>query len=132
MVDVRICDFESIQHLSTLARRDNVTIKKHEKQIYWGAFINDKTVGCAAVHCSGKLNILKSCFVLPEYRKSGIGKRLVYERIQYLDDIFTEHKIKTLSLKPDFYIQIGFSVVSVKDTSYGKVHTLERGYARLV
>ena len=55
----------------------------HETQkIFLGIFVNGKCVGVNSLHCTGETWRSRGLIVLPEYRGSGLGRRLLEETIR--------------------------------------------------
>jgi N-acetylglutamate synthase-like GNAT family acetyltransferase len=119
-----LIDFDCASKLKKQAKSDGVTIANHQNQMYWGYFFGEDIVACAAVHTVKSVAILKSAFVLPEYRKNGIGKLMVDLRIEYCK-LNGFKKLKTISLKPELYLKIGFKFIKSNNTKYGIVHHME-------
>lgn len=68
---VRHVSFEELKPLFIM-RHESVAFGRGDKTIYWGAFCDDKIVGCVGLQEFGNVCRYKTDAVLPEYRHQGI------------------------------------------------------------
>ncbi|MDR2676550.1 MAG: N-acetyltransferase [Endomicrobium sp.] len=82
----------------------------------------NKVLACGALHVSWEdLAEIKSLAVCEEYKKQGFGKRIV-ETLQNNAKILGINRVFSLSFKPEFFIKLGYKVIS-KESLPRKVWT---------
>lgn len=80
-----------------------------------GAYENNRLVAVGGVHADPYLKKptigrIRHVYVLPDYRRGGIGKKLVQALIDYASDQFTTFTLRTMTQHgQDFYKAIGFT-----------------------
>jgi amino-acid N-acetyltransferase len=83
---------------------------------YWIWQENDKIVGCAAMHVVGwnDLGEIKSLAVDAEYRKKGIGKKLIASCLEEAKNLGIK-KVFVLTFIPDFFKKLEFVEIDKKE-----------------
>jgi len=83
-------------------------------QMFSVAQIGKKIVGCCALQVIwADLAEIKSLAVACRYRKKGIGKALVKNAVKQAE-VLGVSKVFALTLEPEFFEKVGFSVVGKK------------------
>lgn len=75
ITDIRAIPVERIEPYIAAAQKERLTFIPNVE--YYGAFSNDKIVGFCGIKWKEKHALSKSIFVLPHYRKQGVGKGLI-------------------------------------------------------
>lgn len=105
---IREVNYKEIpENIIKQAKKESITFL--DQCIYFGYFIDENIIGISAVRKLKKISILKSSFVLPEYRNKGIYKDMVKYRIDQISHKIIETNAKKESC--NYLISIGFTEV---------------------
>jgi amino-acid N-acetyltransferase len=73
---------------------------------------SNNIIGCGALHISWEdLAEIRSLAIAKQYQKNGFGKQIV-ERLQISAKLLNVRKIFTLTFKPNFFIKLGYSIIT--------------------
>lgn len=121
-LEIKIINYGDDNYLETLALRNKILrepiglklsendIKDENKQIHFGAFFNNKLVGCLILSPQNESEIkMRQVAVLPELQKTGIGKSLIifaqeYARKKNFSIIITHARLTVR----EFYSKLGY------------------------
>lgn len=77
----RKCGFDEIKPLIAKGKKERVTFANPDGATWWGCFYDDVIIGCVcSVRKKGSIRF-KSDYVLPDYRRGGVYKRLFSMRL---------------------------------------------------
>lgn len=124
---IRITDIENvckyIAPISLTINEPTLSPVKHKKNMIWFVMLdNNKTVGFSAYYPLSNRYILKSAYIIPEYRRKGYYKKLLLCRLNELHNKTIESNINNILIP--LYKTLGFAIV----TKYKK-HTKVKRYA---
>jgi N-acetylglutamate synthase-like GNAT family acetyltransferase len=101
-----------IQKLSNKAKKDKVNLKDTETTQWFAIYGNDVLLGCAGTILKNGKGRIRGVFVLPEYRKLGLGSKLM----QFIIDDLSNNNacyIDQLSSQPNWWLKNGWKTKSV-------------------
>ena len=85
-MEVKRIQFNDVEALVKLGKRERVTFANPPGALWWGVFLQEKIVACAAlVVKQGKRGLVgrfKSDYVLPEYRGKGVYRAMFQARLE--------------------------------------------------
>lgn len=111
MIAIKQIDFQLVKPLSSKAIKDKVCLKNTNTTIWFGAYNEINLCGVAGSILKGSKGRIRGVFVLPEYRKLGIGSMLM----QYIVDYFKNNNacyIDQLASNPNWWVQKNWKVKS--------------------
>ncbi|MFW5760207.1 MAG: GNAT family N-acetyltransferase [Cyclobacteriaceae bacterium] len=125
-VDFAIEDAKEVEleDLMKKAKNEGVFIHKVDSEArYFKAVKNNEVVGFARVFFPHKDRArLSNLYVLPEYRKRGIGKALIDYRMSRLRHC---KSIDVYTYKPEEYFKLGFKQLKKYDSKNGETYHLK-------
>lgn len=121
-LEIKIINYGDDDYLNSLALRNKILrepiglklsendTKDEDKQIHFGAFLNNKLVGCLILYPQNSDKIkMRQLAVSTENQGEGIGKNLVISAEKYAKDngfsIITLHARLTVK---EFYLKLGY------------------------
>lgn len=121
---IGICDIQEVQHLFALARRERVVVHLAKSPaVFWRAVCDNQLVGFAQmVFLSPTRARLSNLFVLPAYRRRGIGGALIRARLDTVGGLCVD----TYTYWPTIYEPYGFAIVRHRITSNGDTYYMRR------
>lgn len=94
-----------LHHLIARAKQERFPIPDRKNTTWYVALVKGKVVGCGAVTKIGRrVCRLCSAYVLPKYRGSGIGRRLVEFRINSAEALILD----VFAFRPPLFERFGF------------------------
>lgn len=119
-VEVRAVSFEDLAPLAKEAKRERLSFKPTLDTQWFGAYIGNELVGCAAAIWTTKEHKrlrFKSWLVLPEWRGTGAGRALNEERLRWAAEQDCK-EIEVITRHPRIYRSLGFQPMAGKKSSW--------------
>lgn len=121
-LEIKIINYGEEDYLKSLILRNKILrepiglklsendTKDENKQIHFGAFLNNKLVGCLILSPQNEKDVkMRQIAVVPELQKIGIGKELVTFAQEYAKNqgfsVITTHARLTVR---EFYLKLGY------------------------
>lgn len=94
MIDIKIILLSDIpETLLCQAAKEHVTIAKDKTQIIWGAYTEGMLIGFSSLVLfkHNRYGLLKSAYVVQEYRRKGVYRALNMARLEYAKSLGLPH-----------------------------------------
>ncbi len=111
-------------------------LKRVEKAIGSSKFVkkvvvNNEIIGMARVICDGIYAFVVDVMISPDYQNQGIGKKLMQELLQEIEENMNEGETMSVNLismagKEEFYEKCGFQKIPYEYTGYGMKKVIEK------
>lgn len=93
--------------------------------------VNHETIGMARVICDGIYAFVVDVMISPDYQKKGIGKQLMQEILNEIEESIKEGESISVNLvsmagKEEFYEKCGFHKIPYEYTGYGMKKVIEK------
>lgn len=92
------------------ASKERVNVKPLGSEHYWFWGLGKRGFCSLAKVKEGRWRI-RSVYVLPEWRKQGIGAQMTDALLRYAFETLHAEEVEVLALNPDFYQKRGFEVI---------------------
>lgn len=119
-VDVREVEFEDLAALAKEAKKERLSFKPTKDTQWFGAYIGNELVGCAAVIWTTKDHKrvrFKSWLSLAEWRGTGVGRALNEARLEWTKNQGCK-EIEVITRHPRIYRSLGFTPMVGKKSSW--------------
>ena len=112
-----ICEWEDIEHLRKIAKKDKHNVNPSVNTVWYGLTNGKEYVGSAGILIFAKrIARLKSMFILPEYRDMGHGTKAVEIRESYVFETLGYRRLDVISRFRKFWQGRGYRVaVKIND-----------------
>ncbi len=111
-------------------------LKRVEKAIGSSKFVkkvvvNNEIIGMARVICDGIYAFVVDVMISPDYQNQGIGKKLMQELLQEIEENMNEGETMSVNLismagREEFYEKCGFQKIPYDYTGYGMKKVIEK------
>ena len=93
--------------------------------------VNNEIIGMARVICDGIYAFGVDVMISPDYQNQGIGKKLMQELLQEIEENMNEGETMSVNLismagKEEFYEKCGFQKIPYEYTGYGMKKVIEK------
>lgn len=104
-------EFDIVKPLSSKAIKDKVCLKDTKTTVWFGAYDEKNLCGVAGSILKDGKGRIRGVFVLPEYRKLGIGSKLMEHIINYFKSNNACY-IDQLSSNPNWWVKKSWKIKS--------------------
>ena len=111
MVKIEQINFKKVKTFTAPASKEKVCLKDTKTTIWFGAFIDNNLCGIAGSILKNGKGRIRGVFVLPQYRKNGVGSQLMEHIINYFKNNNACY-IDQLASNPNWWVNKNWKIKS--------------------